>query len=762
MEVLFNKINVRDLLSSADISDPSSPLSAPDLRLLINRLESHSQSIKAQVRSYLLSHQPEFSSLFSLCSDVVSRTDDISEDFNGLMRLISDCPIDVEISRAVSDIDKRTKEVKVKKELLGLVTTIWGLTERFRTTKEAIRSGKLKFAAQELRELKVAVRLSDSDGNQNEGEPLVYGLLKKEWHESFEEIREVLSKFVDQAIRYDPKMNGVHVKYQLGAHGTEVKLFEVFEALDVLGLLDYGLARVADLMIKYIITRVINRGSPIAFVEELSKDSENIVEAILKIEQSSGHGVENQDSETIFSEIILVVKFTCEHICFQNAHWIHSFGRLTWPRISELIISNVLSKVMPEDAYEVSNFQKVIDSTTEFENALKDMSFISVSDSTEQRLSNFAENVEVHFAAKRKVDILAKARKMLLSCNFAIPEEHIRKGEIGSSDSITKDPSDHIVDLLFLSDRCFVSTAASELMKLVHQTLQDVCLSSARVALELYHAARDALLLYEAIIPVKQEKQLDGINQVAVLMHNDFFYLSQEVLGLAFQYRSDFPDSLKERAVFLDLAPRFQMKAEDILQREIQVVIYNLKEAIDGADGFQNTHQVQQFQSAKFSIDQVIFILEKVRIIWEPILSSSTYYKSMGAAVQSVLSRIVKDILFLDDMAAEETLQLQKLIIMMLEGLSPLLGSLNAASREMKLLETTSSCLDDLLPSLQKVRKLAELLDMPLRSITAAWESGNLFNCGFTLAEVKDFIKAIFADSPLRKECLWRIENTNF
>lgn len=46
-----------------------------------------------------------------------------------------------------------------------------------------------------------------------------------------------------------------------------------------------------------------------------------------------------------------------------------------------------------------------------------------------------------------------------------------------------------------------------------------------------------------------------------------------------------------------------------------------------------------------------------MRIIWEPILLPSTYYRSMGAVLQSVLSRVVRDILFLDDMAAEETLQ---------------------------------------------------------------------------------------------------------
>jgi len=33
--------------------------------------------------------------------------------------------------------------------------------------------------------------------------------------------------------------------------------------------------------------------------------------------------------------------------------------------------------------------------------------------------------------------------------------------------------------------------------------VQDICLSSPRVALEFYHAARDAILLYEAVVPVK-------------------------------------------------------------------------------------------------------------------------------------------------------------------------------------------------------------------------------------------------------------------
>lgn len=58
----------------------------------------------------------------------------------------------------------------------------------------------------------------------------------------------------------------------------------------------------------------------------------------------------------------------------------------------------------------------------------------------------------------------------------------------------------------------------------------------------------------------------------------------------------------------------------------------------------------------------MVFILEKVRIIWEPIMVPSTYYKSMGTVLESGFSRIVKDMLFLDDIAAEETLQVEALI----------------------------------------------------------------------------------------------------
>ncbi|RYR00130.1 hypothetical protein Ahy_B07g088216 [Arachis hypogaea] len=763
MDSIFDAINVRDLLSAHDLSDPTTPLSAPDLRLLIQRLESHSLQIRSKVQSYILSHRDNFESLFSVANDAVSQSQLLSDDLAGVLKLISDQMIDAEVREVVAEIREKREELRVKRELLGLVRTILAANEMLESVREALRNGRFGFAAEGLKELKVALRVSGNVGNGNggveDGEPLVYGFLRKEWFQCFDEIQEVLLKLMEKSVRFDEDLNQVEVRYHLQVENlTGVQLQTVLEAMDAVGILEYGLAKVADLMIKHVMNPFVKHGQPLSFIEELNPES-----AVLKLVPSPDNKHEDVAGELLYSGILLFIKFIYRSICFQNDSWIRCFGRSTWPRIAELIISSFLSKVVPTDASKLPDFQKIVKCTIEFESALKDLKFISASDDNDSRLSKFADDVEVHFAHKKKTEIMSKARNLLLECDFSIPQEYTRKGSIGKNDGASMQSSSHVVDLLFLSERCLVSKAAKQLMELVHQTLQDVCLSSTRVALEFYRAARDAILLYEVVVPVKLERQLDGINQVAVLMHNDCLYLSQEILGLAFEYRTDFPSSLKEHAVFVDLAPRFQLLAEGILQRQVHRVIYNLKEAIDGADGFQNTHQMKEFESAKFSIEQVVFILEKVRIIWEPLLLPSTYRKSMSTVIESVFSRIARDILLLDDMAADETLQLQRLIHLMLENLSPLFNSL--AAMDQKSHEFSGESLDNLIPSLSKIRKLSgmfQLLDMPLKSITASWENKELISCGFTITEVEDFIKAIFTDSPLRRDCLWKIHNANF
>ncbi|KAL3502506.1 hypothetical protein ACH5RR_036955 [Cinchona calisaya] len=766
MDVLFSSIDIRDLLSSPDLDDPSTPLSTPDLHLLIDRLQVRSVHIKSKVHDYLRSHQSDFSSLFSQCSNVVTRTELLSSELFNLLNLISDHPVDSKVKSVIQEIVAKRKEVREKREVLELLGLVLKLCEKLQVVKKDIRIGRIEEAAVALRELKTALRVDNDEvaaAQDEESELVVYGLLKKEWAECFDKLQEALMRLMESAVRYEHDTSSFRVKYWLSLDGTiKVELYTVLKAMDAVGVLDYGLARVADLMIKHVISRAISCRSTVSVVEEISEDRGLTSEAVLTIISSTSDMSDSLGGETIYSALVQIVEFINKSLCFQCGLWMRCFGRLMWPRMSEMIISKFLAKVVPGDASKLSDFQKIVKLSSEFQAVLRELMFISTSDSKDERLTEFADNVEVHFASRKKVEILAKARCLLLQATFSISQDDTRISSGSKHKEVAENFSNHVVTLLFTSQRCIVSEASLNLMELVHKTLEDVCLSSPRVGLEFYHAARDACLLYEAVIPVKLEKQLDTINQAAVLMHNDCLYLSQEILGLAFEYRPDFPNPVKELALFTDLAPRFQLMAEEILQRQIQLLVFNLKQAIDGADGFQNTHLAKQYESAKFSIDQVSFILEKVHIVWEPLLMPSIYKRSMCMVLEVVFSRIAKDILLLDDMAAEETLQLQMLIHLLFENLSSILASLLNSNGTRRSEEGLAFLVNDLIPSLQKLRKLEDLLDMPLKSITAAWESGELIRCGFTLTEVEDFIRAIFTDSPLRKECLFRIESSSF
>ncbi|KVI10666.1 RZZ complex, subunit Zw10 [Cynara cardunculus var. scolymus] len=693
MDVLFNSIDVRDLLSSHDLDD-SSPLAAPDLRLLIDRLQVRSLDIKSKVHNYIVSHNDDFSALFSRCSDAVINSEQLSYQVSNLVNLLSSDrqPIDVKIKETVEQVRRKRIETKEKKETLDLVKVVLKLSQELSVVENDLKVGKVVEAAKALTDLKVALRIRDNvEDRSGEREPMVFGLLRKKWTDCFEEIQEVLVKFVENAVRFDQQSNAVYVKNTMAMNDIQaVELNTVLKAMHVVGILDYGLAKVADLMTRYVIAPAVQSGPHSFSVEERTLDSGCMAEVVLRITPPSDPQVENLDAETIYSGINVVIQFIFNFICFKNSSWMRYFGRLTWPRMSELIISNFLSKIVPNDASKLADFQTIRQLTFEFESSLKEIMFIS--SGKDERLSNFADNVEVHFATRKKVEILATARDLLLHSDFNLPKDYSRNN--------AEFKNGGTVDLLFSSERCVISEAASQLIELVHQTLKDVCLSSATVALEFYHAARDALLLYEAVIPVK--------------------------------YQSDFPTSMKG-AVFIDLGIRYKLMAEEILQRQIQLVKHNLMEAVDGADGFQNTHQPKRYESAKFSIDQVAFILEKVRIIWEPLLLPLTYKGSMCTVVEA----------------------LQRLIHMLLESLSALLESLVAMNQTTKPQDASSGSIDDLIPSLN-------MLDLPLKSITASWESGELAKCGYTSSEVRDFIKAIFTDSQLRKECLWRIENIKF
>ncbi|XWS75818.1 hypothetical protein CRYUN_Cryun01aG0124800 [Craigia yunnanensis] len=97
-------------------------------------------------------------------------------------------------------------------------------------------------------------------------------------------MQELLANFMENAVRFEQDSRTIRLKYRLFVNEFDgIELHTVLEAMDVAGILDYSLAKAADLIIKHVITPAVNYPSPVTFVEDVNQGSERIADAILKI-----------------------------------------------------------------------------------------------------------------------------------------------------------------------------------------------------------------------------------------------------------------------------------------------------------------------------------------------------------------------------------------------------------------------------------------------------------------------------------------------
>jgi centromere/kinetochore protein ZW10 len=81
---------------------------------------------------------------------------------------------------------------------------------------------------------------------------------------------------------------------------------------------------------------------------------------------------------------------------------------------------NCVFQAVPNEASKLIEFQGVVRSTTEFENTLRSMMFISP-DGRDGKLTKFVNDVEVHFAVRKRSEILVKARDILVRYDYKNP-----------------------------------------------------------------------------------------------------------------------------------------------------------------------------------------------------------------------------------------------------------------------------------------------------------------------------------------------------
>merc|ERR1711939_1136469 len=177
------------------------------------------------------------------------------------------------------------------------------------------------------------------------------------------------------------------------------------------------------------------------------------------------------------------------------------------------------------------------------------------------------------------------------------------------------------------------------------------------------------------------------------------------------------------------------------LEEQLELQRLPLMEALDEADGFKYTDDPEVFQTCQKAVRGVVMILTRISQAWKPVMRSSVCLNSLGVLTNAVLFRVLIEIENQEDISEESSLRLNDLckILHELEGL--FVGS-----------EGEESSVAHHVPIWFKFKFLSELLEASMADIMFLFNEGHLVD--FSASELSKLVRALFADSPLRRKNL--------
>lgn len=226
--------------------------------------------------------------------------------------------------------------------------------------------------------------------------------------------------------------------------------------------------------------------------------------------------------------------------------------------------------------------------------------------------------------------------------------------------------------------------------------------------------------------------------------YNDCMFLADQLHDL-----SSKPDLTKLAGDITAL----QKYAKSAYSQEMDTQRIILNDLLDGAQGFSSCTQQPFAAECETAVSSTVARLRLLHQEWQQILSHSALLQSLGSLLARVTDKITGDIEDMEDISDPESQRLAAFCnqIAELEDLF-LPPNSNTTQNQDNVVPLTAVYVSNWL----RFRYLAEILESKLVDIKYLWTEGEL-SLEFSVEEVVDLIKALFADSHYRKEAVAEI-----
>ncbi|KAI8815495.1 Centromere/kinetochore Zw10-domain-containing protein [Cladochytrium replicatum] len=336
--------------------------------------------------------------------------------------------------------------------------------------------------------------------------------------------------------------------------------------------------------------------------------------------------------------------------------------------------------------------------------------------------------------------------------------------------------------------KCTVSVKAARVVELIRNALKEVLkIRSGECARYVLLCIRDAFDLFRALRSVQSTNDLSVPPGVGMVVHNDYMYLAHTagfgglmtraiVVGLCSQNKTDRtspalesdpgPQSdgwsdagvmeddadteTDEATGFVDLMVALTREAEGAFSLVVTAQRENLKDILNDADGL-SVADDKRYAHVERILKQVVHQLKHLSSVWKPLLPKRMHLKSMSLLIRFVLQTATHEVLELTDIGDEETLRLNGLLSRLWDFCVEIFefGVKGRDANDTGRLATRVMTLAVGMTVCARYRHVTDMLDSRFADIMDRFREGGLVE--FDVRELASFVKAVFADSELRR-----------
>ncbi|XP_021526822.1 centromere/kinetochore protein zw10 homolog isoform X1 [Aotus nancymaae] len=768
----------------------SGRLEKEDLGTRISRLTRRVEEIKGEVCSMISKKYSEFLPSMQSAQDLITQVDKLSEDIDLLKsRIESEVRRDLHVSTGEftdlkQQLERDSVVLSLLKQLQEFSTAIeeynCALTEKKYVTgaqrlEEAQKCLKL-LKSRKCFDLKILKSLSMELTIQKQN--ILYHL-GEEWQKL------IVWKFPpskDTSSLESYLQTELHLyteQSQKEEKAPMPPISSVLLAFSVLGELRSKLKSFGQMLLKYILR-------PLASCPSLHAVIENQPDIVIIRFESIMTNLEYPSPSEVFTKIRLVLEVLQKQLLdlpldtdLENEKpsavpLAEMLGDMIWEDLSECLIKNCLVYSIPTNSSKLQQYEEIIQSTEEFEKALKEMRFLK-GDITD--LLKYARNVNSHFANKKCQDVIVAARNLMTSeihnTVKIIPDSKINVPELPTPDEdnkleiqkVSKTQYNEVVDLepentldqhSFSLPTCRISESVKKLMELAYQTLLEATTSSDQCAVQLFYSVRNIFHLFHDVVPTYHKENLQKLPQLAAIHHNNCMYIAHHLLTLGHQFRLRLAPILCDgTATFVDLVPGFRRLGTECFLAQMRAQKGELLERLSSARNFSNMDDEENYSAASKAVRQVLHQLKRLGTVWQDVLPVNIYCKAMGTLLNTAISEIIGKITALEDISTEDGDRLYSLCKTVMDEGPQVFAPLSEESKNKKYQEEVPVYVPKWMP----FKELMMMLQASLQEIGDRWADGKgPLAAVFSSSEVKGLIRALFQNTERRAAALAKIK----